>query len=142
MVPLANRQWGAQDHHDCGTRAKAADRTVAAGYHRQSSGGRRATRSLTSRRRKRQTTPFRQPPALATAVDYESEVPEPAAGPGLDAEEEIGLLPPRSLAAEANDCFMVWIPRGSNRIQGRSATLPLTKADSPSVRLMLEGPEH
>ena len=45
--------------------------------------------------------------------DNESEVAEPAAGPGLDAEDEIGLLPPRSLAAEANDCFMVWIPRGS-----------------------------
>ena len=57
---------------------------------------------------------FRQPPALATAVDHEFEVAEPAAGPGLDAEDEIGLLPPWSLAAEANDCFMVWIP---SRIQ-------------------------
>src|SRR6266851_6787520 len=31
--------------------------------------------------------------------------------------------PPRSLAVEANDCFMVRIPRGSNRIQGRGAML-------------------
>ena len=29
--------------------------------------------------------------------------------------------PPRSLAAEANDCFMVRPPRGANRIQGRGA---------------------
>jgi len=29
--------------------------------------------------------------------------------------------PPRSLAAEANDCFMVRSPCGSNRIQGRGA---------------------
>lgn len=31
--------------------------------------------------------------------------------------------PPRSLAAEAIDCFMVGIPCGSNRIQGRGAML-------------------
>jgi hypothetical protein len=30
---------------------------------------------------------------------------------------------PRSLAAEANDCFMVRVPCGSNRIQGRGAML-------------------
>jgi hypothetical protein len=29
--------------------------------------------------------------------------------------------PPRSLAAEANDCFMVRLPRGANRIQGCGA---------------------
>src|SRR5260221_4378326 len=31
--------------------------------------------------------------------------------------------PPRSLAAEANDCFMVRVPRGPNRIQVCSASL-------------------
>ena len=31
--------------------------------------------------------------------------------------------PPRSLAAEANGCFMVRPPRGANRIQGRGAIL-------------------
>jgi hypothetical protein len=31
--------------------------------------------------------------------------------------------PPRSLAAEAIDCFMVRVPYGSNRIQGRGAML-------------------
>jgi len=31
--------------------------------------------------------------------------------------------PPRSLAAEANNCFMVRLPRGANRIQGRGAIL-------------------
>ena len=30
---------------------------------------------------------------------------------------------PRSLAAEANGCFMVGIPHGSNRIQGRGASV-------------------
>ena len=30
---------------------------------------------------------------------------------------------PRSLAAEANGCFMVRLPRGANRIQGRGAIL-------------------
>jgi len=29
----------------------------------------------------------------------------------------------RSLAAEANGCFMVGIPHGSNRIQGRGANV-------------------
>ena len=29
--------------------------------------------------------------------------------------------PPRSLAAEANDCFMVWSQHGANRIQGCGA---------------------
>ena len=31
--------------------------------------------------------------------------------------------PPRSLAAEANNCFMVRLPRGANRIQVRGAIL-------------------
>ncbi len=30
--------------------------------------------------------------------------------------------PPRSLAAEANDCFMVWSQHGANRIQGCGAS--------------------
>jgi len=47
----------------------------------------------------------------------------------------MGYCRPRSLAAEANDaandCFMVRIPLGSDRIQGRSATPSRTKAGSP-----------
>src|ERR687897_3643267 len=40
---------------------------------------------------------------------------------------------PRSLAAEANDCFMVRVPCGSNRIQGRGAMLCAPMAGSPRV---------
>src|SRR6267378_95718 len=41
--------------------------------------------------------------------------------------------PPRSLAVEANDCFMVRVQHGSNRIQGRGAMLRAQWAGSPRV---------
>ena len=41
--------------------------------------------------------------------------------------------PPRSLAVEADDCFMVRVQHGSNRIQGRSAMLRAQWAGSPRV---------
>src|SRR6516162_4905706 len=41
--------------------------------------------------------------------------------------------PLRSLAVEANDCFMVRVQHGSNRIQGRSAMLRAQWAGSPRV---------
>ena len=41
---------------------------------------------------------------------------------GSDAARRMGPSP-RSLAAEANGCFMVGIPHGSNRIQGRGASV-------------------
>src|SRR6201993_5596950 len=41
--------------------------------------------------------------------------------------------PPRSLAVEANDCFMVRVQHGSNRIQGCGAMLRAQWADSPRV---------
>ena len=44
--------------------------------------------------------------------------------------------PPRSLAAEAIDCFMVRIPCGPNRIQGRGAMLCAPR-QAPLVLLAL-----
>jgi hypothetical protein len=41
---------------------------------------------------------------------------------------------PRSLAVEANDCFMVRPLREANRIQGRGATLRALYGGLPSVR--------
>src|SRR5208283_5220609 len=73
---------------------------------------------------KGQNTQFRHPPALATAVDHDPRWQNPRICLALMPWIENGSLPPRSLAAEANDCFMVWIHPGSNRIQGRSALMP------------------
>jgi hypothetical protein len=69
-------------------------------------------------------------PIFPLTIGRKSEVAEPDVDPGLDTEIRNGY-PPRSLAAEANDCFMARIPLGSHRIQGRSATSSPTKADSP-----------
>jgi len=41
---------------------------------------------------------------------------------GSNAARRMGASP-RSLAAEANGCFMVGIQHGSNRIQGRGASV-------------------
>ena len=41
--------------------------------------------------------------------------------------------PPRSLAAEANDCFMVRPQHGANRIQGCNAKSRVPTAGSPRV---------
>jgi hypothetical protein len=51
--------------------------------------------------------------------------------------------PSRSLAAEANGCFMVGIRRGSNRIQGRGA-IRAQMAGSPRfvLGLRLRGSIH
>jgi len=48
--------------------------------------------------------------------------------------------PPRSLATEAHGCFMVWIPDGSYRIQGRGAMFART-GGLPSVVVQLH-PRH
>jgi hypothetical protein len=53
---------------------------VAAGHHRQSSGGCRAARSLTSPHHERPDTQFRHPPALATAVDHDPRWQNPPRG--------------------------------------------------------------
>jgi hypothetical protein len=45
--------------------------------------------------------------------------------------------PPRSLAAEANCCFMVGIRRRSNRIQGCGAMLRAQMAGSPRFVLRI-----
>jgi len=48
--------------------------------------------------------------------------------------------PPRSLAAEADGCFMVW-PDGANRIQGRGAIL-CAYGGLPSVRPHIASIDH
>ena len=63
--------------------------------------------------------------------------------------------PPRSLAAEAIDCFMVWPRHGANRIQGCNAKFRMPMAGSPrfvrspqpavssiSYRSFQQGTEH
>jgi hypothetical protein len=49
--------------------------------------------------------------------------------------------PSRSPVTEAHGCFMVWIPRGSYRIQGRGARFART-GGLPSVRCSAATPGH
>jgi hypothetical protein len=54
-----------------------------------------------------------------------------ASGYGCNAAERMDP-PPRSLAAEAYDCFMVWAPYGFNRIQAWFARLIAANGGLPS----------